>query len=319
MKKILIALSVVIVIVAGFYVYKFVVIRNQQSKINSQTNVDSVAISNFLKTNGLQAAIVQRVSVSNKSSVSLIKSDGTSQNLFNWTDNGSFRCGISLISDCSNRQSLRAIFTQSTLPVYVSPSINNSVIYYTDETKDISQGAAPYFDLSKYLNIDTNKVHLVDHSEFLSPNGEYIFGYAMANLVHKNYPNAMALLKINDISQDAYGINGDDLTLVLPMPNIVVTSAVWTADSRYLIYEFKNVNSVDKSAPGIINVYNSSTNTQKTLLSSYPITGHITVALNDSSFLVTKADGTYLDIVNEGVISESKLVSSETRIIGVVH
>lgn len=318
MKKLYIAIAVVVVAILAFYGYTLIPKYIQQSSIDSQTKTDNVALANLLKENNLQAAVIQTVNVFNKSTISLMKPDGTVQALTSWTDSGNPGC-ISLLSDCGERPPIRSKFTQGGLPVDVSLSSNKSLVYFLNEAANNSKPTPP-IDLTKYIKIDANEIPN-DRIDHFSPNGKFVFSDVRAEVSSGTFQDDGIVFKVNDISQFVYGAYSENgLTRAIIMPKILILDAAWTPDSQYLLYQYQNQtgDNIDRNATSAINLYNAIKNTQTTLLDSYALEGNMVAALSSDAFLEARTDGLYMVQIQDGTSSASKVLSQETKLVGVI-
>jgi len=304
MKKYIITCLAIVVIVLVCLAY---FVLYPKAKTISNTNNDNIALISFLKDNNLQGAVVQNVDTANKSTVSLVKSDGTIQELFDWTDAGTHNCGFSYLSDCSDRKPIRTRFLNSSRPVDVLFSQNSVHVYDYSRSVDISQ----YFqNLKNVIFFRANESEFRDYSSKFSPDMKFVFDTPIFNT--PEYKNGgMILSNVDYIYSKNYdggkfAIAGKAISVI---PNISVSEISWTPDSRYLFYEDDNASK--------ISVYDTLTNVKTELQGTF-VPRTVIIAISGNEFIEARTDGTYLASIVDGVVSESKLLSPETKIVGLI-
>lgn len=308
MKKTIVVCVVALLILFAYFFGKPMVASVKQAPLIKS---DDVILTSFLKENNLKGAVIQNVNPESKSTISLVKSDGTVKEIFNWTDGGTNNCGFSYLSDCSNRASILTRFNNSSVPVDVYTAAS-SVHYFDYPTTRNS----PSVDLSQYFPENTNTIHLQGFSDNFSPDGKFVFSAPVLNSPYYK-DGGMVLSRVDYVSSKYTGTYGTAGAEVSVMPKISSLGIAWTPDSKYLIYEYQNSESVDRNATAKIDVYSISTNTQTELVDSFPLTT-IVGALSNNTFIEAKGDGTYVASITNGVVSEVKLLSSVTKLVGLV-
>ena len=333
--------------------------NSSSSQSNSQSNFgdEYKNIVSFLQSNKLQAAVVQKLTASHESFIILVKSDGSTQTLDKWTDKGNGPDmdypGMPPIDQRGAKSGYpvnTALSSDGNILWYIKYSYGNFKSPDSHSKADQhSINVSSLLQLNNKSSVDENILKNIDPKfknltfptlcdDFaLSPSNKYFVYQSAQTPVESNFAKNPAY-KLTLYSVDASHYQPADHILntnVLTKINNInqwpdsVCELAWSMDSNFLIISDKPV-TYDKngfrtfqpdSGTSKIYVYDLRNQNSSVILDSYPNEAgqKIISVISPNKFVVGKATGTYSVDINNNTMSQTQILNSDTKLVGLVN